>query len=87
MAITSSAKKALRVAKRRTVFNTRRKAAVKSSVKTISKLVAAKQSKEAEAALPNAYKAIDKATKRGILKPNTAARMKSRLAKQARAAA
>ena len=43
-------------------------------------------SKDALAALDTmslsaAYKAIDKAAKRGIIKPNTAARKKSRLAR------
>jgi len=48
-------------------------------VKTIRKHVTAGEKKEAEALLPNAYKAIDKAAKRGIIKENTAARKKSRL--------
>jgi len=34
---------------------------------------------EAEKMLPDAYKAIDKAAKRGVIKENTAARKKSRL--------
>ena len=42
--------------------------------------------KEAEAILPTLYKAIDKAAKRNS-KENTAARMKSRAAKQLRALA
>ena len=33
------------------------------------------------ASLPALYKAIDKAAKRGVIKPNTASRQKSRLAK------
>ena len=32
--------------------------------------------------LPKAYQAIDKAVKRGVIKKNTAARMKSRLSKK-----
>lgn len=32
--------------------------------------------------LPETYQAIDKALKRGIIKKNTAARMKSRIAKR-----
>ena len=40
-----------------------------------------KKMKEAEVALPTAFKAIDKAWKRGIIKKNNAARKKSRLAK------
>ena len=47
--------------------------------KKIKKLVAAGNTKEAEALVPEAYKAIDKAAKRGIIKENTAARKKSRL--------
>ena len=81
MANTSSAKKAKRVALRRRVFNARRSKAMKDSVKTISKLILAKKGKDAQAALPNLYQAIDKAAKNGTIKKNTAARMKSRLAR------
>lgn len=49
-------------------------------VKKVRKHVAAGQAVEAEKLLPEAYKAIDKATKRGVIKDNTAARKKSRLA-------
>jgi small subunit ribosomal protein S20 len=41
--------------------------------------VLAGDSKKAEELLPTAYKAIDKAEKRGVIKKNTAARKKSRL--------
>ena len=37
---------------------------------------------EAEKSLPELYKAIDKAAKRGVIKKNTASRKKSRLAKK-----
>ncbi len=43
-------------------------------------LVAEKKYKEAEALLPNIYQAFDKAAKTGVLKKNTAARKKSRIA-------
>jgi len=82
MARTSSAKKAQRVALRRRVFNARRKKAMKDAVKNVSRLVAAKDGKAAEAALPALYKALDKAAKNGTIKKNTAARMKSRLTKR-----
>ncbi len=75
MAKTSSAKKAYRVELRRRVFNARSSKAMKDAVKVVMK------SKDAEK-LPNAQQAIDKALKRGLIKKNTAARMKSRLAKQ-----
>ncbi|OGG58565.1 hypothetical protein A2765_02460 [Candidatus Kaiserbacteria bacterium RIFCSPHIGHO2_01_FULL_56_24] len=75
MANTSSAKKARRVEARRRVFNLRRAKAMKDAVKELSKSKDAKH-------LPNAQQAIDKALKRGLIKRNAAARMKSRLAKQ-----
>lgn len=84
MAITSSAKKAIRVAIRRHVFNVRRQKAMKDIVKEISGFLNAKNTAEASALLPKAYKAIDKAAKRGVVKPNTASRMKSRITKRLR---
>ncbi len=82
MANTSSAKKAQRAAERRHIFNTRRKKAVKDSVKEIGKSIVGKMSKEATDMLPTLYKAIDKAAKNGTIKKNTAARMKSRVTRQ-----
>lgn len=82
MANTSSAKKAQRAAEKRHVFNARRKKAVKDAVRAVEKLVAGKKGSDAAQALPTLYKAIDKAAKSGTIKPNTAARMKSRLTKQ-----
>lgn len=81
MPITKSAKKALRSSKNKKVFNDRRARAMKSEVKEIKKLVVAKDAKKAKDELSAAYKALDKAAKRGIIKKNTAARKKSRLAK------
>lgn len=49
------------------------------TTKTVKKLIAT-DTKEAGKSLSEAYKAIDKAAKRGIIKKNTAARKKSRLA-------
>lgn len=81
MAITSSAKKAIRTAARRTVFNVRRSDAARAVVKSIKKLVSEKKVKEARALLSSAYKAIDKAAKMNTWTKNAAARKKSRLAK------
>ena len=75
MANTSSAKKAQRVATRRRVFNVRRFKAMRDSVKEVHKTGDATK-------LPDTYQAIDKALKRGIIKKNTAARMKSLIAKR-----
>ena len=81
MPITKSAKKALRGSEKKRVFNVRRKRVMKDAVKGITKLVSSGNKKEAEAKLSEAYKAIDKATKRGVIKKNTASRKKSRLTK------
>jgi len=82
MANTSSAKKAERVALRRRIINTRRKKGMKDAVKDISKLVAGKDAKAALAMLPALQQAVDKAVKQGVIKANTAARMKSKIAKR-----
>ncbi|OHA09139.1 MAG: 30S ribosomal protein S20 [Candidatus Sungbacteria bacterium RIFCSPLOWO2_01_FULL_59_16] len=79
MPITRSAKKALRQTKRRTIRNLKRKEAYKKALKQVRKLVAEKKFKEAEALVPQAQKALDKAAKTGVVKPNAAARKKSRL--------
>lgn len=79
MAITSSAKKAIRSSARKRVFNLRRMGNMRGAVREIRKLVIDKKTSEATALLPKAYKAIDKMAKRGIIKKNTAARKKSRL--------
>lgn len=80
MAITSSAKKAIRSSAKKHVFNLRRKEALHDATKSLLKAVSKKDIKEAEKLLHTAYKAIDKAMKRGVIKKNTAARKKSRLA-------
>ena len=81
MPITSSAKKALRSSARKAVFNVRRKRAMKSAIKDVRGSLADGNGVEAQAKLSAAYKAIDKAAKRGVIKQNTAARKKSRLAR------
>ena len=80
MAITSSAKKAIRSAARKHVFNLRRKDTLRDTTKLLTKALAAKDVAGAEKMLPAAYKAIDKAMKRGVIKSNTADSKKSRLA-------
>lgn len=88
MAITSSAKKAIRSSAKKHVFNLRRKGALHDATKMLTKALATKDVAGAEKLLPAAYKAIDKACKGGVIKSNTADRKKSRLAaaiKRARA--
>jgi small subunit ribosomal protein S20 len=80
MAHSTSAKKRILVAER----NRERNVAVKSRVKTMAKkvlvAVEAKDLDAAKVALSVAYKELDKAVTKGVLKANTASRKKSRLA-------
>lgn len=82
MPIIKSAKKALRSGARKRVFNLRRKSEMQDVLKKLGKEITSGKKKEALALLPEAYQAIDKAAKRGVIKGNTAARKKSRLAVQ-----
>ncbi len=79
MPITSSAKKAWRVADRKQIFNIRRKSAYEGEIKKLKKFIKEGKFKEAEKMLPEVYQAIDKAVKTKFIKKNTAARNKSRL--------
>ena len=80
MAHSRSAKKRVLIAER----NRERNQAVKSRGKTmVKKVLAAVEVKEVEAAnaaLSVAYKELDKAVTKGIIKKNTASRKKARLA-------
>jgi len=80
MPITSSAKKALRGSAKKRVYNLRRKKVLDETVKGLKKGVSTMKKAEAQTSLSAAYKAIDKALKGGLIKKNTAARKKSRLA-------
>lgn len=71
MPISKSAKKALRVAEHKTSLNRHRKEVTKEVLKSATTVED----------LPKGYAAIDKAAKWGIIHPNKAARLKSRLAK------
>ncbi|NTV22627.1 MAG: 30S ribosomal protein S20 [Candidatus Yonathbacteria bacterium] len=80
MPITQSAKKAVKVSARKKVFNDRRRRVMREETKVVKSIVAGKVEGDAAKELSKAYKAIDKAAKRGVIKKNTAARKKSRLA-------
>ena len=79
MAITSSAKKALRAGIKKRINNLRTKAAIDIPLKTFRKLISENKSQEAKLLVPVLYKALDKAAKRNYIKHNTAARYKSRI--------
>ena len=81
MAITQSAKKAIRQSERRRARNLVYKNKIKTLVKKVKALVAQKKNSEAAAMLPDIYSAFDKAAKKGVIKKNNASRKKARLTK------
>jgi small subunit ribosomal protein S20 len=84
MAITKNAKKAIRTQARKRVFNVRNKSTLRETTKTMKTYLKEKKVSEATAYVPTVYQALDKAAKRGVIKPNTAARTKSRIIAQLR---
>lgn len=81
MAITKSAKKALRQSLRRRARNIKTKTNLKDLLKKVRALIEEKKTKEAEQLLSQVYKTLDKVAKSGVIKKNTASRKKSRIAK------
>lgn len=81
MAITKSAKKAIRQTKTRRAHNLLYINKIKSLVKDVKTFVAQKKNKEAQQLLPKVYQILDKAAKVGIIKKNNASRRKSRITK------
>ena len=81
MAITKSAKKALRQNARRKIRNIKRKDKMKSVIKEARTLIEQKKFSEAKKLLPKVYQTLDKTAKVGTIKKNTASRRKSRLTK------
>lgn len=80
MANLRSAKKAIRVTKRKRVINLKKLSGYKAARKKVLDLLKKGEVKEAEKSLPEAYKKIDKAAKDNTIHKNTAARYKSGLA-------
>ena len=85
MANTKSALKAVRQSERRRTRNRSVRTRVRTATKAVTTLLGARQRDEAAvaAALSGAQSVIDRAAKRGVLHPRTAARRKSRLARLA----
>ena len=81
MAITKSAKKAIRQSLARRERNIIYKDKIKKLVKEAKSLVSQKKMAEAKKILPSIYAALDKAAKVGVIKKNNASRSKSRLTK------
>ena len=79
MAHSKSSKKRVFIGERNTARNKSIKSRVKTFVKKVLSAVEAKNVDEAKAALQVAYKELDKAVTKGVLKKNTVSRKKSRL--------
>jgi len=79
MPITQSAKKALRSSKKKRGFNIAKKELINKAIKQVKKLISEKKIKEAREFFPQVQKILDKASKTGLLKKNTASHRKSRI--------
>ncbi len=82
MAHSSSAKKRVRQNIKQRLRNRRRKLAVKDAIRTFDEVVTSGKTDEAATQLKEVYKQLDKTAARGTIHKKTAARKKSRLAKQ-----
>jgi small subunit ribosomal protein S20 len=77
-----SAEKAARVAERKRLRNKSVKSATKTHLTRAEKLISSNKLESAQQAVVAATSALDRATKKGVIHPNTAARRKSRLMKK-----
>jgi len=80
MPITQSAKKAVRGSLRKKAFNDQKRRAMKEIIKKFEKLAKTDKA-EAVKMLSSAFRAIDKAAQKGVIKKNNAARKKARLSR------
>jgi len=87
MANTISAQKRARQEMRRTEFNRVRKTRLRHQIRAMRELLEEKDAAGAQAMVSKTFSIIDRATKWGIIKKNTAARYKSRLALRLKALA
>ncbi|ACZ01007.1 30S ribosomal protein S20 [Streptobacillus moniliformis] len=85
MAHTKSSKKRIVIGERNRLRNQAITSRVKTFVKKVLAAVDSKNIDDAKAALSVAYKELDKAVTKGVLKKNTASRTKSRLATKVKA--
>ena len=81
MANIKSAKKRIKVIAKKTLRNKMIKSRTKTEVKKVMEAVSAGDKPEAQAALVNAIRTIDKAASKGVFHKNNASRKKSRLTK------
>jgi len=81
MPITKSGKKSLRQSIKKRKINLFHKNRTKKIIKDIKELIIEKKEGEASKLVSLAYKYIDKSSKKGIIKKNTASRKKSLVAR------
>jgi len=77
-----SAEKAARASERKQLRNKSVRSATKTQMTRAEKLISSNELEPAREAVTNAISALDKAAKKGVIHPNTAARRKSRLMKK-----
>ncbi len=80
MANTVSALKRVRMTERKTAINRMRKSRLRHQIRAMRRLLDQKDSQGAAKMIPDTFSLVDRAAKWGIIKQNTAARYKSRLA-------
>ena len=79
MANTSSAIKKVRQIERRTAVNRSNKKSMRTQVKKLRKAIEANDAEGARKLLASAVSALDRSVQKGVMKKNTASRLKSRL--------
>lgn len=79
MAHTKSSKKRIEIGERNRLRNQSIKSKVKTFVKKVLSAIEANDKETAKTALSLAFSQLDKAVTKGVLKKNTASRIKSRL--------
>ncbi len=79
MANTSSAIKKVRQIERRTAVNRRNKKSMRTQIKKLRNAMDAKDAEGARKLLASAVSALDRSVQKGVMKKNTASRLKSRL--------
>ncbi len=79
MAAGTSSEKSARVAERKRARNKPIRSSLKTHVKTAQTVVASGETEDAKKAVNGAISALDKAARKHVIHPNSAARRKSRL--------
>lgn len=81
MANLAASKKNIRKINRQTVVNDRLKRRYRDAIKSVKVALSANDLKVAGDLLPKAYQLLDKAAKGGVIRKQTASRLKSRVTK------